>query len=110
MEIKKHLLLPLENLSFMRNMNGRSKPKKRRTRNPKPVKEKEEPSKNMLKPSETCRKKKEESSTSSSPDPVNISKENKEEEFPYKEEEPCTRKNSREPVLEGMLLLHFHCI
>jgi len=68
----------------------KKQPKKRRTRKPKPI-EKEQPSKNKPKPRGTWRKKKEASSTSSSPNPVNIPEENKEEEFPYKEEEPSCK-------------------
>ena len=47
--------------------------------------------KNKPKPRGTWRKKKEASSTSSSPDPVSTLEENKEEKFPYKEEEPPCR-------------------
>jgi hypothetical protein len=36
--------------------------------------------------------------------------ENKEGEFPYKKEEPLRKENNHETVLEGTLLLHFHCI
>ena len=55
---------------------------------PKPIEEKEEPGKNKPKSRGTWHKKKETSSTSSSPNPMHISKEGKEGEFPYKQEEP----------------------
>ena len=73
---------------FYEKQEQKKQPKKRRTRKPKPIEEKEEPGKNKPKLRGTWHKKKEASSTSSSPDPVNIPKESKEEEFLYKEEEP----------------------
>ena len=61
----------------------KKQPKKKISRKLKPIEEKEELDKNKPKPT-WC--KKESSSASSSPDPANISEENKEGEF--KEEEP----------------------
>jgi len=63
----------------------KKQPKKKRPRKPKPIEEKKELDKNKPKPTGTWHKK-ESTSASSSPNPTNISEENKEGEF--KEEEP----------------------
>ena len=70
---------------FYEKQEWKKQSKKRRTRKPKPIEEKEELGKNNPKPWGTWHKKKEASSTSLSPDPMNIPEENKEEKILYKE-------------------------
>jgi len=69
---------------FYERQVRKKQPKNKRSRKPKPMEEMEELGKNKPKPRWTWRK--ESSYASSSPNPMNISEENKEGEF--KEEEP----------------------
>ena len=68
----------------------KKQPKKKRSRKPKLIEEKEELDKSKPKPIGTWHKK-ESTYASSWPDPTNISEENKEREFMYKEDEPLCK-------------------
>ena len=95
---------------FYEEQERKKQPKKRRTRKPKPIEKKEEPSKNKPKPQGNGARRKKHHLHYHRLILQTFLRRVRRENSRTRKKNPHIRRNSRESVLEGTLLLQFYCI